>query len=168
MFKRTLIAIPLLLLGLGLTGCHSFWELVVHDNFVDTPGEAAATAEQTPVGSQSSTIEDYVSLVEALRAEGAVIEPKGDISQVFFSVPGVLISVNGEDVQVFEFPDEESAETEAATISPDGSSTPTTMITWIAPPHFFKNSGVIVLYVGTNEAVVALLERVLGPQFAGR
>ena len=75
--------------------------------------------------------------------------------------------VNGEDVQVFEFADEATAEMAASQISPDGSSTPTMMITWMATPHFYRSGRVIVVYVGENEGITSLLEAMIGPQFAG-
>jgi hypothetical protein len=42
------------------------------------------------------------------------------------------------------------------------------MITWVAPPHFFQQGCVIVLYVGSDEEMISLLASVLGPQFAGQ
>ena len=42
------------------------------------------------------------------------------------------------------------------------------MVTWVAPPHFYRQGRVIVLYVGSNPNILSLLTAVLGPQFAGR
>ena len=39
---------------------------------------------------------------------------------------------------------------------------------WMSDPHFYRYDRVIVLYVGTSPAMLDLLTRVLGPQFAGR
>ena len=65
-----------------------------------------------------------------------------------------------------------AADAEAALISPDGYSIRTATkgaeVGWIAPPHFYKAGKLIVLYVGESEVVTVVLERVLGPQFAGR
>jgi hypothetical protein len=38
---------------------------------------------------------------------------------------------------------------------------------WISAPHFFRGNRLIVLYVGTDAGVIAPLQRLLGPQFAG-
>ena len=121
-----------------------------------------------PVSSHGGPVRDYVSLIDNLRAAGATVEPAGEVSQPFFSVPGYVIAVNGEQVQVFEYQDEAAADAEAATVSPDGSTVGRTAVSWVAPPHFFKNGRVIVLYVGSNPATLDLLQRALGPQFAGR
>ncbi len=121
-----------------------------------------------PVVSHGGPVTDYVSLFDNLRAAGATVEPAGDISQPFFSVKGNAITVNGENVQVFEYADAATADTEAALVSPDGSSVGTTMISWVAAPHFYKTGRLIVLYVGDDTAVINVLEDVLGAQFAGR
>ena len=121
-----------------------------------------------PVVSHGGPVTDYVSLFDTLRAAGATVEPAGDISQPFFSVKGLVITVNNSDVQVFEYADAATADTEAALVSPDGSSIGTTMVSWVATPHFYKTGKLIVLYVGDDTAVQNMLEDVLGSQFAGR
>lgn len=127
-----------------------------------------AACGQPPTTSHGGPIQDYVSLVDHLRAAGATVTPTGDISQPFFSVKGQLITVNGEQVQVYEYADTDTANAEAARISPDGGSVGNTQIDWIAPPHFFKAGEVIVLYVGTADTALQPLGAVLGSQFAGR
>ena len=127
---------------------------------------AFAGGEDSTV-SHGGPVEDYVSLIDSLRAAGAEVEPDGPMSQVFLSVAGQIIRVNGEDVQVYEYPDEATADADVAQIPPDGTSFRTVMVTWIAPPHFFRTGRLIVLYVGSNTDVLTALESVLGPQFAG-
>ncbi len=90
------------------------------------------------------------------------------MTQPFFSVNGRVIVVNGGDVQVFEYADAAAAEAERALVSPDGSSVGTSMVGWIAPPHFYKAGRLIVQYVGDSTDAIDVLEAVLGQQFAGR
>ena len=94
--------------------------------------------------------------------------PAGEVSQPFFSDEGQAIIVNGEQVQVFEYADESAVEADASKVSPDGGTVGTTMITWVATPHFFRSGRVMVLYVGDDTSTLKVLETVLGPQFAGR
>ena len=114
---------------------------------------------------------DYASLIDNLRKAGAVVEPGGEVAPDFLSAKRMLISVNDSNVQVWEYDDAAAADAEAVLISPDGSSVHTatkiTLVEWIAPPHFYRAGKLIVLYVGESEAVTVVLERVLGPQFAG-
>ena len=131
-------------------------------------GALTPSGPGAPPTSHGGPVRDYVSLIDNLRAAGATVEPVGEVRQPFFSVPGQAITVNGEQVQVFEYPDAGSAAAAAARISPDGGTIGTTMVTWVGPPHFYRAGKVIVLYVGDSRAVISVLERVLGPQFAGR
>ena len=125
-------------------------------------------AKEPPEPMPDGTVTDYASLVDKLRSTGATVNPAGEVSQPFFSVKGSVINVNGGDVQVFEYQDATKAESEAAQVSPDGSSTGTTIISWVAPPHFYKTGKLIVLYVGDNQMVKDTLDDTLGSQFAGR
>jgi hypothetical protein len=111
---------------------------------------------------------DYRSLVDALQAEGATVEPGGAVAQPLFAVEAQVITVDGAQVQVYEFTNAASAEAAAAEVSADGSSIGPTMITWISPPHFYRSGRLIVLYVGDDAAVLSALTSVLGEQFAGQ
>ena len=149
---------------------------------VPNAGEGSATPEcLTPPPSHDEPAEEEVSpvyeiteqvsiLTYHLRATGALVEDKGEVTfQPFLSSIGQVISINGESVQVFEYSDVASADTEAARISADGSqiSDPPTLIGWISVPHYYKMNNLIALYVGDNTAVTDALEAVMGAQFAG-
>ena len=146
-FTFALLVIPVLISGCGLLG------------------------QLFPIQSGRGTVDPisgHASLVDNLRALGASVEPADDIEQVFFSVIGHIIRVNGEDVQVFEYADRAAANSDAALIAPDAGSIGTSMISWVATPHVYKSGRLIVLYIGDNRDITALLQNVLGPQFAGR
>ena len=113
-------------------------------------------------------VEDQTSLLAALQDAGATAEVVDSVDQIFFSPQGSIITVNGADVQVFEYKSTEAMETESAQVSPDGGSIGTSMVTWVDMPHFYKTGRIIVLYVGSDAATLNLLEKVIGPQFAGR
>lgn len=111
---------------------------------------------------------DFNGLADSLRAGGATVSTGGTVQQPFFAVPGRILVVNGEDVQVFEYANASAAQADATRVSPDGGSIGTSLITWIAPPHFFHRDRLIALYVGSNASVLSALSSALGPQFAGR
>lgn len=124
---------------------------------------ACAPKEETP-----SDGVDLGSLQEALNASGAEVELGNSVEQVFFAVKGQILKVNGADVQVFEYESAEAMEAEAALVSADGGSVGTSMMMWMATPHFFKSGRALALYVGDDAAILDLLKGALGEQFAGR
>ena len=137
------------------------------------PGGQPATVEETPEGAaddevtHGGPIEDYVSLVDALRFAGATVQPVEGVQQPFFDPQAQIVEVDGERIQIFEFAGEETALAAADTVSAGGSSVGTTMLTWQDTPHFYRVHRLIVLYVGSDRDVLDLLQQVLGPQFAG-
>lgn len=131
-------------------------------------GLAGCGGSSPPPASHGGPVRDYVSLVDHLRTAGATVVPTGTVTQPFLAVTGQVITVNGEQVQVYEYTNDDDASAEASRISPDGGTVGNAMVDWIAPPHFYKRSKLLVLYVGTNTPVMRLLETTLGPQFAGR
>ncbi len=95
----------------------------------------------------------------AVTAEVVDIVPAGS---GILSAPATRVTVGGAMVTVFEFATVAEAEAEARRV-PDILA----VTRWMAPPHFFRGNRLIVLYVGTDEAVIGPLQRLLGPQFAG-
>jgi len=142
--------LPILLLAftVALSGC----------------GKAATSTPPT----QSATVEDKASFIAALHASGATIESGDSVTQDFFTPEGNILTVNGQDVQVFEYESAADMEAEASQVAPDGGSVGTSMVSWMAPPHFYKAGRIIVLYVGNDSTVLGLLEKVMGHQFAGQ
>ncbi len=110
---------------------------------------------------------DLDTLVDQLEATGATVEMTGTVSQPFFTPEGQVITINGQDVQVFEYENEAAAKVEAGLVSADGSSVGTSMMSWMATPHFYNSGKLIVLYVGDHNDTIELLAGILGPQIAG-
>ena len=148
---KKMILLTMLLLSAAAAGCAA-------------QGVSGAPVDTTPNGE----VEELVDLVEALQAEGAQVEMGEAIQQPFLSVPGQIVKVNGADVQVFEYASAEDMGLEASQISEEGSPIGTSNVTWIAPPHFHRSGRLLVLYVGEDQAVIDLIESIVGPQFAGR
>ena len=130
----------------------------------------------TPIVSHGGPVKDYVSLVDNLRAAGATVDPAGTESADFLAPEKQLLTVNGEDIQAFEFGSAKEADAAAGGVSATGSSIVTTMadgteiasmILWVAPTHFYKAGKLIALYVGSEGDVIDVLQETMGPQFAG-
>jgi hypothetical protein len=102
------------------------------------------------------------------------VDISGGISQPFLHAPsGTIVRLSGgplttaADLQLFEYSSPSAASADAKQIRPDGSGNATTIVDWVAPPHFFLKERVLVIYVGSDTAIVSLLSSVLGSQFAG-
>lgn len=129
-----------------------------------------ATLILSACGGQPASAQGYgtAEFLEELREKGAEAQSGESVEQAFFSVIGTMINLNGESVQVFEYDSAETMESDAVLVDADGGSIGTSMVSWVAAPHFYKKGRILVLYVGDNAETLGLLESVLGAQFAGR
>ena len=117
--------------------------------------------------SNDEALMDYATLIDTLRATGVNVVPSGEIAQPFFSVKGRVISVNGKDVQVFEYANADEASAIGEHISPDGSWIGKHHVNWVAAPHFYQEGKLIILFLGPRSAVPNELQAIVGPQIAG-
>ena len=131
---------------------------------VSSCGNAATSAPSA----EPLAVEDTASFLAALQASDPTAEIVDSVTQNFFSPEGSIITVNGQDVQVFEYENSESMENEASQVAPDGGSVGTSMMMWMDAPHFYKAGRVIVIYIGRDEQILTLLQSVIDTQFAGR
>ena len=118
--------------------------------------------------SDSSGAQDLASLVKALENAGAMVESGEPVTQTFFTPEGQTLKVNGADLQIFEYGSAEEMKKEAEKVAPDGGSVGTSMMMWMDVPHFYKTGRIIVLYLGNDNAILDLLNTVIGAQFAGK
>lgn len=138
------------------------------ERMVDSTDLAAEGGIEPQILVHGDPTEGQARLMNALREAGAQVEFGDPIQQDFFSIMGRVIKLNGADVQVFEYHSADAMEADAAQVSADGSSIGTSMVAWMATPHFFKSGQMLLLYVGDDPAVLDTLIGVLGGQFAGR
>ena len=154
MFKFKLGMLYLLLLiSLALTACSR--TVIARDEWGTAVPDPPAVSNDDP------------ALIVTLEATGAQVEKVGEVNQPFFSVPGQVVRLNGNEVQLFIYADETIAKSEADQVSPTGTAVATSMMSWMATPHFYRSDSTIALYIGDDAATLTLLEGVLGPQFAG-
>ena len=127
-------------------------------------GGNASTAIST---TESKGVEDQASLIAALQTAGTTVEVGDPITQPFFTPEGTNLKVNDTNVQVFEYESAEAMGNEASQVAPDGGSIGTSMVNWMDTPHFYKAGRIITLYVGSDATILGLLDKVMGPPFAG-
>ncbi|MGI8811219.1 MAG: hypothetical protein ACR2IH_01665 [Pyrinomonadaceae bacterium] len=124
--------------------------------------------QHRPLRAKTPAPSQLDGLIRKLRAAGATVTKGSKVSQPFFTAAGRLLYVNGVEVQVFEYKATQKANADAGRVSPQGSPVSTSMVTWVAPPHFFKSGRLIVLYVGNEPRVLKALKASVGEQFAGK
>lgn len=123
------------------------------------------------------TAADKVQEALALLEDGATMEPL-ESSMLLQGAP-YGIYLNGDEVpqlQLYIYQTADEAVAEASCISDDGShfqrsneqgETESTIVEWVAAPHFFLYQNVIVQYIGTDENILAALQNLCGEQIAG-
>lgn len=131
----------------------------------------AGSDPATPVD-RGEALMDYAAFIGALEDAGWPVEEVGPTSGSLFNGAGHIIKVNGIEMQVFEYADEQALEAQAALISPDGgqitdSSGAIAIVDWVDMPHFFKKGRIMVVYIGRTERTLLALKDVLGERFAG-
>lgn len=132
------------------------------------PPGAVETAAEAATQVAPAVLQNVESLVQVLQAAGATVEVADQVEQPFFAVPGQILRVNGEEVQVFVYNTAEAMEADATQVAADGGTIGTSSPSWMGPPHFYKLGQLLVVYVGENQDVMNLLSAVFGPQFAGQ
>ncbi|MCK6585414.1 MAG: hypothetical protein L6Q49_20120 [Anaerolineales bacterium] len=106
------------------------------------------------------------TLIQILESEGATVAEGDPIQQPFFSVPGRILLVNGEAIQTFEYESEAAMSKDSEHVYADGS-VDNADINWLNERHFFRLANLIVLYDGSDEAMLTLLRNAFGSEFAG-
>ncbi|MDA1129486.1 MAG: hypothetical protein O2913_12435 [Chloroflexi bacterium] len=111
----------------------------------------------------------HTRLIGDLRAAGAEVESRlGADSSTDFGVPLNVLTVNGSEVYVYEFPNIDDAEAAIGKVGPDGSAiVGIGFVDWTSTPHYYHRDSLIVLFVGRDLDIQETLEGVLGGQFAG-
>ncbi len=132
--------------------------------YTSTPATAATplpVATKPPAVAASPTVvptavEAYglADLIGDLVAAGSRVAPApGRIVKPYLSANGVILNVDGQPVQVFEYPDEATLAGDVAGMAPDASSIDGTALSWPSPPRFWRRGTVLVLAL-TDDASV--------------
>ena len=122
-------------------------------------------APASPV--EDGEVRDLRDLRRDLEERGSTTELGDEVEQPFFAVTGRFLRVDDEEVQVFQYPDEEARRADSKQISPDGRTIGKTKPMWIGTPRFWARGRLVVLYLGDDEAVIEAVSDPLGPTLAG-
>lgn len=129
----------------------------------------ASTETQKPGLGEPSGSTQQITTVDMLaeqlnQVSNSPVTTGETVKQDFLQVPGEILQLAGQDVQVFQYPDTASRQLDSANISTDGTVIGTTQITWGNQPHFWVKDNLIVLYVGSDQGVVDQISSVIGNQ----
>lgn len=99
-------------------------------------------------------------ILGALRAAGHPVRP-ATLSRAEFlrEAPGYVYRIDDEWLHLHVYPTPEAAAAMRAKVLETSN---TTMITWVAPPHFYQCGRLGALYLGTRLAVERVIEEVCG------
>ena len=110
-------------------------------------------------------VADLAGLEAALQAAGLTVTPAEAINQPILGVKGRNVTVNDGTIQAYEYADAAAATKDTARIQPDGT-IPGTDVMWVAQPHFYRAGRLVIIYVGTDPAILSALKAALGAPFA--
>lgn len=131
-----------------------------------TPASARPTAAPTPAAEPAYTALD---LLVDLTGQGAQVQAApGRIVKPYLAAPGVILRVDGQPIQVFQYSDAAALAADVAGLAPNASSINGAPLVWPAAPHFWRKGGLLVLAVSDDQALGDLISSVMGAQFAGR
>ena len=139
----------------------------------------------SPVSHQCGVpVRDHVGFIDALRCDGFRVEPTGESTLPSLRVPGTIFLVTdlrssrlAQPAQLTSFWYDDTdlggdaravAQADARKFAPDGSlRDPSHRIYYRGTPHLYLRAWVLVIYAGDDRGMLEVLDRLLGPQFAG-
>lgn len=80
-----------------------------------------------------------------------------------FSVDAQRLTADGHELGVYEYVDASSRERDSSTILADGWSVNGTQVEWTGAPHFWIRGRVVILYLGSDAEVIAMVTAAIGP-----
>lgn len=130
-----------------------------------TPTPAATATVATAFAVQYSTLD----LLADLANLGAQVEvAPGRVVKPYLTTYGLIVRVDGEPIQVFQYVDEASLLADVDGLDASASSINGLPLAWPAAPHFWHKGGLLALAVTDEQDYVDLISQVLGAPFAGQ
>lgn len=120
--------------------------------------------------SSAASIDEYTSaldLADYLQSQGETVTVGQTVSETGMNALATEMVLNGQQVLVFEYSDDDAAEEDADRIATDGLAIDGQAVTWPGEPHFYMQDHLLVLYIGNDENTLDTLEDALGGQIAG-
>lgn len=145
-----------------------------------SPRPATSAPANSPVGASgaqrcTAAVCDRASFVRELRQRGVTVAVLGATGEgPFPTLRGTRLRISGaslKDAAVLEVYELGQIRVQFAPggtieeVAPNGQRS-VSVAEWVEPPHFFGNERLVVLYVGTDTAVLGVLRSILGRQIS--
>lgn len=116
-------------------------------------GEGGAVIPQTGSG-DAGLPDDLDEVIRVLNEAGATLELGDTVENEYLTVPGQILSINGEEVQIYTYNSAEDVDLQVSQIPETADPEDR--------PHVYRMGRMLVLYTGGDPGVLDLLEDVLG------
>jgi hypothetical protein len=132
-----------------------YFERVVTPNSTASSIMSPVTA-QTQVGDVSLTgsISSFMARMENTGLNATVLK---SIKRSAFAVTGQMISINGDNVQVFEYPDRETATRAASSLMVKYAASSRSR-EWKRDMHVYAEDDLVIFYMGNDEAIISAIQ----------
>src|SRR5918998_1665057 len=126
--------------------------LSLPDALILDPRDVPASALQTV----------YVRTAQLLGKTLTVEQTDQTVLYPFFRVPGQVVRVNGQDLQVFVYPDATARKSDSARISADGQLIAGEVVTWPTTPRFISAGNVLAVLLSMDSQLGGRVDRAIG------
>ena len=103
----------------------------------------------------------YMRTAQLLGKTLTVEQTDQTVLHPFFRVPGQIVHVNGQDLQVFVYPDAVTRKSDSARISADGKLIAGEVVNWPVEPQFASNGNVLTVLLSTDARLGGRVERAI-------
>jgi penicillin-binding protein 2 len=128
-------------------------------NALSLPDALVLDPRDVPEGAHHTV---YARTAQLLGKTLAVEQTDRTVLHPFFRVPGQVVLVNGQELQVFVYPDATARKSDAARISADGRLIAGEVVTWPLTPTFASAGNVLAVLLSPDTRLAGRVERAIG------
>lgn len=133
------------------------------------PANSPTPVVPSPAPTMTVTQYSTLDLLADLANVGAQVEvAPGRVVKPYLTTYGLIVRVDGEPIQVFQYADEASLLADVDGLDTSGTSIDGLPLAWPAAPHFWRRGSLLALAVTDEQYYVDLVSQVLGAPFAGQ
>jgi penicillin-binding protein 2 len=128
-------------------------------NALSLPDALVLDPRDVPAGAHETV---YTRTAQLLGKTLTVEQTDQTVLHPFFGVPGQVVRVNGNDLQVFVYSDATSRKSDSARISADGRLIAGEVVAWPVPPRFISSGNVLSVLLSSDNRMAGRVDRAIG------